>query len=141
MASEVCVCLSIRAMNSWTERSAATSAMLRSLTWSSTASSAVSWISNTRCAYSENEAAVRSALALASASTLRQLHHANSVKIRSGTKNCDRNRRKSPARAGDDNWLWISTAAQIAIKAATVGSATELKGRTEEISTARRWPA
>jgi len=111
----------------------------RPFTWSSTASSAVSWISNVRCAYSENEAAVRSALALASAATLRQLHHANSVKISSGTKNCDRNRRKSPARAGDDNWPWISTAAQIAIKAATVGSATELKGRIEKISMPRRW--
>src|SRR5216684_7619296 len=109
------------------------SAALRRFTWSSTASSAVSWISNARSAYSENEAAVRSALALASASTLRQLHHANSAKISSGTKNCDRNMRKSPARAGDDNWPWISTATQIAIKAATVGSATESKGRTDEI--------
>src|SRR5260370_39781912 len=128
MASEVWVCLSICAMNSWTERSAAMSVALRRFTWSSTASSAVSWVSNTRCAYSENEAAVRSAVALASASTLRQLHHANSAKISSGTKNCDRNKRKSPC-AGDDNWPQIRTAAQIAINATTVGSATE--GRTE----------
>src|SRR5258707_6153037 len=109
------------------------SAALRRFSWSSTASSAVSWISNARCAYSENEAAVRSALARASASTLRQLHHANSVKISNGTKNCDRNRRKSPARAGDDHWPWISTAAQIVIKAAIVGSATELQRRNYEI--------
>src|SRR5258707_13339854 len=109
------------------------SAALRRFSWSSTASSAVSWISNARCAYSANEAAVRSALARASASTLRQLHHANSVKISNGTKNCDRNRRKSPARAGDDNWPWVRTAADIAIKAANVGSATELQAEDEDI--------